>query len=308
MLGSSVLPETVFGRSDLVLEAESQVKKYGHGSAEWKLFKEVAEWDESFCEILTQAGLNPENPVTNDVSIRDKILRKAKPVAVLRKAFLKRTPAGRLSLRSRKLGTIYCGCEAIYLISDGNPRRLIGILGDLCAKVPRDEADRKLRLGENEQAEVLIRASHHFSGYIHALPGGATILGEHYLDVATLLKAVGTFFRQRLLGPVFPLDPPGSFRVDSHINANVVELLRLAVYHGALVYVDPVPDSIETSLYGKRFRLSYMLSPMNKLPLTLYDAVSLSSILGTSSRLRIKRVLPAIVGQQELDLPPTHKT
>ena len=301
-LGLEILPETLFGRSDLVLQAEEQGEKYGRGSAEWQLFKDIAGWDNSFRNILVRSGLNPEDPVTDDVSVRNSILRKAKPVAMLRRAFLKPTATGQFSLRSRKLGTIYYGREAIYRISDGNPRRLIGILGDLCSKVPHDKASSDLRLGENEQAEILARASLHFSGYIHSLPGGNANLGDHNLDLATLLKAIGTFFRQGLFGPEFPLDPAGSFQVDSNINEKVVELLRLGVYHGAIVHVDPVPDSIETSLRGKRFRLSYMLAPLNRLPLTLYDAVSLSSILRASSRLRVKRALHAIMAQQELGL------
>lgn len=302
-LGSDVLPETLFGRSHLVLQAETKAEKYERGSSEWHLFKDIASWDPGFRDILAHAGLNPEDPVADDVSVRDSVLRKAKPVAMLRRAFLKPTGAGRLSLRSRKLGTIYFGREAVYRVSDGNPRRLIGILGDLCEYISAAKAPTALRLGENEQAEVLTRASLQFSGYIHALPGGNANLGDHNLDLATLLRAIGTFFRQGLFGPEFPLDPVGSFRVDSHINEKVVELLRLGVYHGALVHVDPVPDTIETSLRGKRFRLSYMLAPLNRLPLTLYDAVSLSSILRGSSRLRVKRVLPAIVGQAELGLP-----
>ena len=83
----------------------------------------------------------------------------------------------------------------------------------------------------------------------------------------------------------------------------LVALLRLGVYHGAIVDVDPIPDTIETSLRGKRFRLSYMLAPGQRLPLTLYDPKSLSSILRNSARLRVRRVLPmAITAQMGLPL------
>jgi len=299
-LGSEITPESLLGTSSLVLETEEDKSKYAHGSAEWGLFKSIASWDESFRTILEKAGVDPNDPFTDDPAIRDSILRKAKPVAVLRNAFMKPSLQGRVFLRSRKLGTIYYGREAVYRIADGNPRRLIGIMGDLCAKVPNG-ANRP-RLSKNDQADVLTRASIHFDGYIHALPGGNTIFGRNNIDLSTLLKSIGDFYRKRLLGPEFPLDPLGSFQVDSHINEKVVELLRLGVYHGALVYVDPVPDTIETSLRGKRFRLSYMLSPRHKLPLTLYDPISLSKILSSSFRLRIQRVLPDLIQQRELGL------
>lgn len=301
-LGREIDPKAAFGRSTLVLQAEEGVTKYSKGSAEWELIKELASWDTSLRQILVRSGLNPENPSTRDIGIRNTILRKIKPVAMLRHAFLKPGTSG-INLRSRKLGTIYYGREAIYRLSDGNPRRLIGILGDLCAKLQKGTNGLDLPLDPNEQAEVLARTSMHFSGYVQALPGGTARFGEHILDLATLLKAIATFFRHRLLGPEFQLDPVGSFTIDSHLSEKVVDLLRLGVYHGAVVHVDPVPDSIETSLRGKRFRLSYMLAPINKLPLTLYDAVSLSSILSSSSKLRVRRALPGILGQQELRLP-----
>ena len=128
------------------------------------------------------------------------------------------------------------------------------------------------------------------------------------IDLATLLRVIGDYFRRRLFGPKFELDPVGSFTVDSHINEEIVELLRLGVYHGAVVYVDPVPDTIESSLRGKRFRLSYMLSPLYKLSLNLHDPISLSTILRTSARLRVKRALPAMLAQRELPLTAQDET
>jgi energy-coupling factor transporter ATP-binding protein EcfA2 len=301
-LGVKASPEALFGRSDLVLEAEESVKKYERGSPEWILFRELATWDTTFNQMLMDHGLDPSDPVSDAAAVRDAFLRKAKPVAMLRRAFLKPTGEGKLSLRSRKLGTIYYGKDAIYRISDGNPRRLIGILGDLCSALGRPNLELAQPLSENEQAEVLTRASLHFSGYVHALPGGTTSLEGHDIDLATLLRVIGDFFRQKLLGSQFLLDPPGTFTVDSHINDKIIELLRLGVYHGALVHVDPVPDTIETSLRGKRFRLSYMLAPLYKLPLRIHESISLTSVLRSSGRLRVRRAIDAISQQSELKL------
>ena len=161
------------------------------------------------------------------------------------------------------------------------------------------------RLPHNEQADVLTRASINFSAYVSALPGGSVNIGGSTVDLVTVLRAIGDFFRQRMLGPEFPLDPPGSFYVDSNINEQLLELLRLGVYHGALVHIDPVPDTVETTLRGKRFRLSYMLAPRFRLPLNLYDPISLSTILRATFRLRVRRALPALVQQTELMLPTT---
>ncbi len=275
------------------------------GSAEWTLLRDLATWDVGLKELLQRYKIDPNNPITSEAHLRDTLLRKIKPVAVLRHAFLKprTTGSGGVVLRIRKLSTVYHGCEAIYRICDGNPRRLIGIVDDLCARLTASSVSQQDRLSQNEQAEVLTRASKHFLGYIHALPGGIAQWGENYLDLVTVLKAIATFFRQELLGLELPLDPHGSFIVDPNVDDKLVALLRLGVYHGAIVYVDPIPDTIETSLRGKRFRLSYMLAPGQRLPLTLYDPKSLSSILRNSARLRVRRVLPmAITAQMGLPL------
>jgi hypothetical protein len=306
-LGSGVTPDQLFGKSEEFGEAEKSIGKYRRGSAEWQLFKDVAGWDRSFRRLLEHYRINPDDPWTDDISLRDRVLRKAKPVAIVRRAFLKSAGDGRVTLRSRKLSTIYFGKEAIYRISDGNPRRLIAMLGDLCDRVKPDRNGMFHRLPSNEQADVLTRASINFSAYVSALPGGSVNIGGNTVDLVTILRAIGDFFRQRILGTEFPLDPPGSFNVDSNINEKLIELLRLGVYHGALVHIDPVPDTVETTLRAKRFRLSYMLSPRFRLPLNLYDPISLSGILKATFRLRVRRALPALIQQGELALPAAHE-
>jgi hypothetical protein len=303
-LGRRISPKQLFGRSELPTDENESVTKYTRGSAEWTLLRDVSNWDVGLRDLLQRYKIDPSNPTTDNIHLRDTLLRKVKPVALIRHAFLKpRTKGTGVVLRTRKLSTIYHGCEAIYRICDGNPRRLIGIVGDLCANLKGASANQQERLSQNEQAEVLTRASKHFLGYIHALPGGIAQWGEHYLDLVTVLKAIATYFRQELLGREFPLDPNGSFTVDSHVSDKLITLLRLGVYHGAIVHVDPIPDTIETNLRGKRFRLSYMLAPGQRLPLTLYDPVSLSGILRNSPRLRVRRVLPmAITVQMGLPL------
>jgi hypothetical protein len=299
-LGRKISPKELFGSSELPTDEATNVAKYTRGSAEWTLLRDLATWDVGLKELLQRYKIDPTNPITSDAHLRDTLLRKIKPVAVLRHAFLKprTTGSGGVVLRTRKLSTVYHGCEAIYRICDGNPRRLIGIVDDLCARLTASSVTQQDRLSQNEQAEVLTRASKHFLGYIHALPGGIAQWGENYLDLVTVLKAIATSFRQELLGREFPLDPHGSFIVDPNVDDKLIALLRLGVYHGAIVYVDPIPDTIETSLRGKRFRLSYMLAPGQRLPLTLYDPKSLSSILRNSPRLRVRRVLPMAISAQ----------
>lgn len=293
-LGNTATLQTILGSSPLATSEEDEPPKYDRGSSEWRLFKELAVWDDSFRNLLIDNELNPLDPVTDDIAIKNTFLRKAKPIALFRSSFLKKSEDGRFWFRSRKVAGVYCGMEAVLRVSDGNPRRLIGIMNDLLAKVRVNADGQFLPLSVNEQDEILSKVSAQFLGYVNALPGGTTTLGEESVDLATILKSIATYFRQSLLGENFQLDPVGSFVIDSHLNPQVIELIRLGVYHGAIVHIDPLPDTIETSVVGKRFRLSYMMAPISRLPLTLYSAVSITRILKSSNRIRIKRAVRSL--------------
>jgi hypothetical protein len=300
--GINSTPSKLFGNSDLIIKAEeSKINKYDRDSEEWKLFKESAEWDIGFKNMLLEKDIDPDDPYTEKNSLKDSVLRKAKPIVALRNAFLKKSNTGEVVLRSRKLITIYNGKEAIYRIGDGNPRRLIGIIDDLCSKIIFD-SNNEPQLSPSEQAGVLSRASDHFVGYISSLPGSNTKLGKSSLDLITILRDIGTFFRRGLLGTTFQLDPMGSFVVDSSIKEEITELLRIGVYHGAIVHVNPIQDKIETSLLGKRFRLSFMLSPSYKLPLRLYKEINLKNILSSGMKIRAKNIPQKYFIQEELPL------
>jgi hypothetical protein len=299
--GKNITADSIMGKSRIVPSNDFETAKYERGSFEWNLFKDLASWDPSFRKLLHNSAIDPDDPVCELIATRDAILRKAKPIAMFRAAFLKMRHDGKIWFRSRKSsGGVYCGTKAVYRISDGNPRRLIGIINDLLARVQTNGDGQPIPLSENEQDDVLNKASSQFLGYVNALPGGSAKLGAERLDLATVLKAIATYFRQSMLGDEFTLDPKGSFIVDSKLNPQLVELIRLGVYHGAIVHVDPLPDTIETSVVGKRFRLSYMLAPTTRLPLMLYASVSLATILRASNRLRIRK---ASVSIEQIELP-----
>ncbi|MGA7745345.1 MAG: hypothetical protein WBP56_04455 [Polyangia bacterium] len=302
-LGSPIAPSALFG-SSRITDPDGQstsMVKYQQGSAEWVLFRDLATWDKSFRNLLVEKNIDPTNPVCADVALRDSVLRKARPIALLREAFLKGdSPIGAVG-RSRKLATVYYGREAIWRIADGNPRRLIGILDDLLARAKQDTDGKWLAIPENEQADTLRKASAQFVAYVKTLPEGSMAVASRHLDLFTILQTVAAYFRRRLLGTEFPLDPIGSFKVDSSADDQLLEVLRVGVYHGALVHVDPLPDSLETNIRGKRFRLSFMLSPVYRLPLTVYDPISLDSILKASERIRVRRA--RLLREKQMSLP-----
>jgi hypothetical protein len=295
---NNVSLESLLGSTEINLGNDTiNPKQYEKGSPEWKLFKRACKSDPSLRRLFESYGINPENPIVSDPTLKDSVLRKAKPLVLLRDAMTKANKHNQTERRSRKSPPIYCGVDTIYRISDGNPRRLIGILDDLCDYV-NDYDDKKNNvITPNIQTNILIRASKQFIAYTQSLP--STNPSNSEISLTILIKTIAAYFSNRILKGDFDLDPPGSFTVDSNVTDYVVELLRLGVYHGAFIYVDPVPDTIDVNLKGKRLRLSYMFSPVYKLPITLLHSVTLSSILAKNV---IKTSNIANIQQSELDL------
>jgi len=95
----------------------------------------------------------------------------------------------------------------------------------------------------------------------------------------SLLHEIVRSFSSEILEGKFPLDPKNSFKVDVKVSEEVLRLLRLASYHGAIVKVDSNEAKFSSDLRGSRFRICYTLSPIFYLPLRLYDSVDLSECL-----------------------------
>ena len=63
-----------------------------------------------FKELLQRYKIDPNNPITSEAHLRDTLLRKIKPVAVLRHAFLKPRTTG-------SGGVVLCGLASEYRLS-----------------------------------------------------------------------------------------------------------------------------------------------------------------------------------------------
>jgi hypothetical protein len=283
--GDQTSPVEIFGHSTVGAEAENE---YEAGSTTYQVIQSVAGQEKELVKILLRHGIDPENPTTTDTYKRDQVLRKVKPIAYHRQAFKKFTEG--IEVRSRKLVSLYHGIEDIYDMSEGNPRWLIGLLNDLCDPIV---ASGRRTISKEAQARVLTRASKQFASLIQALPEALISVGNRKVHLSQILGNIGRFFFKRQVIDDFSLDPPGSFLVDNDVSLEIVNVLRLAAYHGAIVYLGPQSFSLDTDLYNKRFRLSYMLAPQTKLPLRLYSEVNLSRCLKLGPA-RPRRDLPQL--------------
>ncbi|MBL9159074.1 MAG: hypothetical protein JNJ70_16460 [Verrucomicrobiales bacterium] len=265
-----------FGRSILADEDD-----YSRGSANWTLFRDSATWDRSFRTRLSEFSppIDPEDPVPFDSSQRDKVHRKAKPIVTWRRAYLKSSGGRGIERRSRKgpVPELYSGMDAIYAITDGNPRRVISIASRLADLIKFDKYSRVRLIPPESQGEILYSFSTQYSAYIKALPEAYFKAGERTYGLFDLLKNLGSFFHDQICGRQFNLDPYGSFYVDEWLPDDFLEVLRTAAWHGAIVHIDDNVKRISSDIRGKRFRLSYSLAPSFGLLMSKHRAKNIAS-------------------------------
>lgn len=282
--------ETVFGRCSISEDREDTPPPhpYRRGSDEWRDLKEEADRDPSIRSILERYKIDPSDPSTDDISIRDSVLRKLKPIVTHRRAFNKYGESEKARARSRKFVGIYSGKEAIFDMADGNPRWLIGLTNDLAREMRETKSNEIKRIRATTQARILTRASNQFNALIKTIPNASARNSQTdtTTHLSSILSTIGDYFFQQQVRTDATLDPVGSFTIDSWISDELVRVLRLAIDHGAIVYVDPDDIAFDSSLRGKRFRLSYMLAPAYKLTFRLYAARALSTCLQNTKEFR----------------------
>jgi hypothetical protein len=270
----TITPRDIFGSS--VFSQDDDVDDvYDRGSLVWHAMKGLAERDSSFREYLGKHGLNPTDPRTNDITVRNESLRKIKPIVLLRDAFFKDlSERDQLTRRSRKNPAIYFGEDAIYAMSEGNPRLLASLLNDLLDGATSRDAPPKIR--PDVQSRILTLAAHRMLSGIKTYP----IQGvPEARSLYRLLQRLGEFLYGELVTKEFKADPVGSFIVDDDTPPDVLGQLQIGLLLGALVHVRSNESDIPREVIGSRLRLSYMLAPAYRVLFRNYRDIRLTTAL-----------------------------
>ena len=235
-LGKDQSTRTVFGPS--LFAREERIGQdndvYGRHSEVWEAMVRLAGRDPSFAKYISDEGLNPQDPVSDDIRKRDECLRKVKPIVLLREAYFK---GAEREHRSRKSTILYAGEETIYAMSEGNPRLLAGLINQLLdAMVTRSRpgfvGSGEPRMPREVQSKVLRGASSRMRSFIRAYPTQTG--GRRKLHLAHLTEKLGDFLFNQLVGREFPGDPMGSFVVDT-IEPSLQEEVGRSLLIGAFV-------------------------------------------------------------------------
>lgn len=277
---SKFKPEQVFGKSAYAIIDEdghaSGTSSFTNRSDQWtKEFAALKEKDNSFSQFLFRKGISVNDLDASDSAPSGTLIRKISPIVAFRNAYRGSTEGKK---RGRKaFNSAYSGWSAIAAMSEGNPRWLIGLLTGIFAEV--GDA-RRLPIS------IPIQQKHaNDTGWTFANVLRTTAI-QQYDQIQTttpifeLLSKIGKYFYDRLVVDEFKEDPPLSFIVDDDVDDDTENCLRIAINHGAIVCYQSA-DGIGGfgSLKGKRFRLSYLLSPCFKLPVRKSKPIHLSKIL-----------------------------
>ena len=251
---NATTPRQLLGPSDFARDDDAE-DAYARDSIIWQEMVELAKWDSSFRDYMVGHDLDPDNPVARSIEQRDSSLRKIKPIVLIRNAYLR--PSGG---RSRKKHLMYSGEEAVYAMSEGNPRQLAGLLSDLLDKRQIDPGGPVRQIEHRLQAEVLYEASRRALTGIKTYP--VPFKEDQRTSLASIVDLFGKFLNYELVGKLFTADPIGSFMVDSEVPQEIVKEIEIGLLIGAFVSVGKDPPA---SVVGARIRLSYMLSPKYRL-------------------------------------------
>ncbi len=270
-------PSELFGESefDAPLGPERN-QTYLPGGKAYLRFKDLAARDPSFARYLTKHAIDLESLDRLDENNRAETIRRVTSIVVVRETF-RGSPRGGPNTpvlpRSRKNPDIYAGARSLFAIAEGNPRWLIGLFTPLI----REAAQGKDTVSRARQSQEISAAAHTFSALLATFPYKAQNKNVGLLE---LLNRIGRSFYLGVVIDDFSAQPPLSFVVDRRCDDELVSALGLALNAGAIVYV-PEKDGelVLITLRGKRFRLSYMLSAVYKIPLLLGLDANLSGLL-----------------------------
>lgn len=273
-------PRDVFGTSPFAQEDGDSDNVYREGGILWGAMVRLAAGDPSFRKYLVDHDISPTNPVSDDITVRDESLRKVKPLVLLRDAYLNYRNPNRVTARSRKNPQLYYGEDAIYAMSEGNPRLLAGLLSDLLDLQTNSNGSLSPQIKPLEQSRVLSAASQRSLAGIKAYPSRKAV-PSHAL--ARLVDRMGEFLHSELVVREFNPDPVGTFLIDPDVSKDTLDQITIGLLIGAFVHVRSQETDIPRSIVGSRIRLSYMLSPYYQLLFRNLRDIRLSVALRTTN-------------------------
>lgn len=253
-------------------------------------FQLLAQKDPTFQDFLLRKQINVDRELgMQPADLHGNTLRKIAPLVAFRNAYKGKSVGKKRGVKP--FNTAYSGWESLAAISEGNPRWLIGLITRIMSNidqaqfpVPTPQQTAGVQWNCQRYADMLQSVANEQFGSI-----------KTSTPVYDVLSKIGGYFHNRLVRATFVEDPPMSFVVDERVSDDVEHALRIAVNHGAIVCYQIAADvGGFRTLRGLRFRLTYLLAPVFKLPMRKSKAVSLSTILEAKPEAPVEQDDPAV--------------
>ncbi|WP_156351678.1 ORC-CDC6 family AAA ATPase [Agreia sp. Leaf210] len=265
--------------------SKSAKNSYGPDSSQARTFRSLARKDPSFEEYLVKKNLSSQDLLSESSSDIRAPIRKVRQTALVREAYLRDSRLSGRRIQSQvSTGRLYVGAAGIMNLCEGNPRRLAFITPMLL-----NGLDSKSFVPRAVQVDAVTRTASAFRSFLRGLPISEDLGRALPRGLLSFIDILGRAFHNELMSETFPEDPISSFIVDSHSDDATEELVSRGLNSGALIQLstgdsrgvhrgsassDPISSS-----RGKRFRLSYLLSPGYGLTQRVGRAVSLNALL-----------------------------
>jgi hypothetical protein len=262
---------------------------YGPRSPQAQRMASLAQKDPSFISYLAKNHLTPDDLLRDSASDERAPVRKIRQVALVRETYIRDSSQSVRRIKSQvSPGRLYVGAAGVMGMCEGNPRRLAFITPMLIAGVREDGL-----IPYGVQVDAVSRTEAAFRSFLRGLPVSEDLGKALPRGLLSFVDLLGRAFHSELVTTDFPEDPVGSFTVDSNADEATEELVARGVNSGALVQLsdrdsrgvqqkraafDPIISS-----RGKRFRLSYILSPGYGLTQRVGRPISLSTLLQRTS-------------------------
>jgi hypothetical protein len=282
-----ISPDLVFGPSEFATDRDEYVDQsaYSPNSRLHRRFCALVEKDDSFKKYLLNNGVDVDRMDSLSENKRAGFVRKVASIVAVREAY-RSSPqdlkGGIRVGRSRKSSSLYTGSKSLFAIVEGNPRWFIGMMSPLLQEFRESQG----RVSRDKQAKAIDTASSRFRALLrtipYAPPSGGFRRNIGVRGLLSLLDGIGQTFHENVVSNDFSAEPVLSFTVDTNTSPELLQALGRALNAGAIILVpDETGETLVSSLRGKRFRLSYMLSCYYRIPLTLGRPGSLFQILGS---------------------------
>lgn len=300
-------PTSVLGHSAFYENESAPYSKNGR----WQdASSSLAKKDPSYRDFMARYYIDPDSLATAPPKLRDSVVRKIAPIVGFRDFMLKWDPKSETALRrldKTRPSRLFSGWEALCLVSEGNPRWFTGIAKTLLIK--RETSPSQREISKETQYAALTASAKKFLDYIATIPSKPLAHSDSdEAGLKVLLSEIVKQFREEIIFNDFALDPPLSFQVDADVSEDVRQAIFDGLYSGAFIPVGDIERHFAFSrdLIGQRLRPTYLIAPIEILPLRTGKARMLSTLLKRSARSRsglrprrLTRIMVEVIGSAQ---------